>query len=94
MIDELVEKQLTGKQHLIDTLIEKGYTVSAKEGNFIFIKPKKVDASEIVERMKEEKKILIKVYKDVPDLGDCLRVSIGESEVMDIFIEALEDIDQ
>ena len=94
MIDELVEKQLTGKQHLIDTLIEKGYTVSAKEGNFIFIKPKKVDASEIVERMKEEKKILIKVYKDVPNLGDCLRVSIGESEVMDIFIEALEDIDQ
>lgn len=94
MIDELVEKQLNGKQHLIDRLIENGYTVSAKEGNFIFIKPKKVDASEIVRRMKEEKKILIKVYKDVPDLGDCLRVSIGESEVMDKFIEALKDIDQ
>ena len=94
MIDELVEKQLNGKQHLIDRLIENGYTVSAKEGNFIFIKPKKVDASEIVRRMKEEKKILINVYKDVPDLGDCLRVSIGESEVMDKFIEALKDIDQ
>lgn len=94
MIDELVEKQLTGKQHLIDCLIEKGYSVSAKEGNFIFIKPKHIDASEIVKRMKEEKKILIKVYKDVPNLGDCLRVSIGESEVMDKFITALEDIDQ
>lgn len=94
MLDELVNKQLTGKQHLIDTLEEKGYLVSAKEGNFIFIKPKNRDATEIVERMKAEKKILIKVYKDVPDLGDCLRVSIGESEVMDIFIEALEDIDQ
>jgi histidinol-phosphate aminotransferase len=44
--------------------------------------------------MKEEKKILIKVYKNVQDLGDCLRVSIGESEVMDIFIKALEEIDQ
>lgn len=94
MIDELVEKQLKGKQHLIDCLIEKGYTVSAKEGNFIFIKPKHIEASEIVKRMKEEKKILIKVYKDVPNLGDCLRVSIGESEVMDKFIIALEDIDQ
>lgn len=94
MIDELVEKQLTGKQHLIDCLIERGYEVSAKEGNFIFIKPKNIDATEIVKRMKEEKKILIKVYKDVPDLGDCLRVSIGESEVMDKFISALEDIDQ
>ena len=79
---------------LIDTLEEKGYVVSAKEGNFIFIKPKHRDASDIVLKMKEEKKILIKVYKDVPDLGDCLRVSIGEKEVMDVFIKALEDIDQ
>ena len=94
MLDELVKKQLDGKKHLIDTLQDKGYTVSAKEGNFIFIKPKVVPAEEIVKRMKEEKKILIKVYRDVPNLGDCLRVSIGESEVMDIFIEALEDIDQ
>ncbi len=94
MLDELVEKQLNGKQHLIDTLQEKGYQVSAKEGNFIFIKPKHVGAEEIVKIMKDEKKILIKVYKDVPNLGDCLRVSIGESEVMDTFINALEDIDQ
>ena len=94
MLDELVEKQLNGKQHLIDTLQEKGYQVSAKEGNFIFIKPKHVDAGTIVKRMKDEKKILIKVYNDVPNLGDCLRVSIGESEVMDTFIKALEDIDK
>ena len=94
MLDELVEKQLNGKEYLINKLIEKGYEVSAKEGNFIFIKPKCLDASEIVKRMKEEKKILIKVYKNVPDLGDCLRVSIGESEVIDIFIKALEEIDQ
>ena len=90
----LFAQSIIEKEGMIDELVEKGYTVSAKEGNFIFIKPKKVDASEIVRRMKEEKKILIKVYKDVPDLGDCLRVSIGESEVMDKFIEALKDIDQ
>ena len=94
MIDELVEKQLSGKRHLIDTLEENGYTVSAQEGNFIFIKPKHLDASVIVQKMKDEKKILIKVYRDVSNLGDCLRVSIGESEVMDIFIDALLEIDQ
>lgn len=94
MLDELVEKQLQGKQYLIDTLQEKGYLVSAKEGNFIFIKPKHLDSETIVKRMKEEKKILIKVYKNVPNLGDCLRVSTGERDVMDTFIKALEDIDQ
>lgn len=94
MLEELVEKQVMGKQHLIDTLEDKGYIVNAKEGNFIFIKPKNRDASEIVDLMKKEKKILIKVYKDIPDLGDCLRVSTGEIEVMDKFIEALEDLDR
>ena len=94
MLDELVKKQLDGKQHLIDALEDKGYTVNAKEGNFIFIKPKNRDASEIVDLMKKDKKILIKVYKDIPEMGDCLRVSIGEIEVMDIFIEALEDLDR
>lgn len=93
MLEELVNKQLEGKQYLIDTLIEKGYLVNAKEGNFIFIKPKHLPASEIVKKMKIEKKILIKVYKNVPGLGDCLRGSTGEKEIMDIFIDALEDID-
>ena len=50
MLDQLVENQLNGKQHLIDKLIEKGYTISAKEGNFIFIKPKHVAAEEIVKK--------------------------------------------
>ncbi|MBE6499009.1 MAG: histidinol-phosphate aminotransferase family protein [Methanobrevibacter thaueri] len=94
MIDKLVEKQLNGKQYLINTLTEKGYSINAKEGNFIFIKPKNMDASQIVNKMKEEKKILIKVYKDVPGLGDCLRVSTGEKEIMSKFIEALEDLDR
>ena len=94
MLEELVEKQLDGKQYLIDTLKEKGYLIYAKEGSFIFIKPKHCDPASIVRRMKEEKKILIKVYENIPDLGDCLRVSIGEREVMDTFIKALEDIDQ
>ncbi|WP_296884124.1 histidinol-phosphate transaminase [uncultured Methanobrevibacter sp.] len=93
MLDQLVEKQLNGKKYLIDNLREKGYTVSAKEGNFVFIKPKHLDATCIVKKMKEDKKILIKVYKNVPNLGDCLRVSTGEIEMMDKFIDALEDID-
>lgn len=93
MIDELVAKQLEGKQYLVDTLREKGYIVNAKEGNFVFIKPN-TDAQTLVKRMKEEKKILIKSYKNIGCEGDFLRVSTGEKELMQVFIDALVEIDK
>lgn len=92
MIDSLVAKQLEGKKYLVDTLRDYGYTVNANEGNFIFVKAK-TDAETVVKRMKEEKKILIKVYKGIGD-GDFLRISTGEKEVAQRFIDALLDIDR
>ena len=44
--------------------------------------------------MKEEKKILIKVYPNVGEFGDCLRVSIGEKEYMKLFMDALLELDR
>ena len=93
MIDELVAKQLEGKKYLVDELRARGYKVNAKEGNFIFIEPK-TDAAEVVRRMKEEKKFLIKKYSGIGELKDCLRVSTGEKEVMEKFVEALTDVDR
>lgn len=92
-IDHLVAKQIEGKEYLVNTLREKGYTVNAKEGNFVFIKPN-TDAEKVVQRMKEEKKILIKSYKGIGNMNDCLRVSTGEKAVMDKFIDALIDVDR
>lgn len=92
-IDELVAKQIEGKEYLVKTLREKGYTVNAKEGNFVFIKPH-LPADEVVRRMKEEKRFLIKSYKGIGNLDDCLRVSTGEKAIMEKFIEALVDVDK
>lgn len=94
MLEDLIEKQLTGKQYIIDCLIEHGFTVNAKEGNFIFVKPRKVDADEIVECMKNDKKILIKSYTGIGSLGKCLRVTTGEKQYMEEFLNALLEIDQ
>ena len=93
MIDALVARQQEGKKYLVDTLVDAGYKVNAKEGNFVFIMPKH-DASEIVKRMRAEKNILIKVYKGIGDMNDCLRVTTGEKEIMKVFVDALLDIDQ
>lgn len=92
MLDELVASQKEGKQYLIDALKKKGYEVNAKEGNFIFIQPK-TDAEILVSRMKEEKNILIKTYAGIGKLGKCLRVTTGEKQYMERFIEALVELD-
>jgi histidinol-phosphate aminotransferase len=93
MVDSLIAKFNEGRTYLINTLDEMGYRHKGEAGNFLFIQPK-TDAQTVVDRMKQEKKILIKAYADVGELGDCLRVSIGEKQYMQTFIEALVDLDR
>lgn len=93
MVDSLIAKFNEGRTYLINTLDEMGYRHKGEAGNFLFIQPK-TDAQTVVDRMKQEKKILIKAYADVGELGDCLRVSIGEKQYMQKFIEALVDLDR
>lgn len=92
-IEKLVADFQDGRQYFIYKLDELGYRHFGEAGNFIFIKPH-VDAVTIVQRMKEEKHILIKNYQNVGELGDCLRVSIGERKYMERFINALVELDQ
>lgn len=93
MLDSMISKQLEGKRYLVDTLRDKGYKVNAKEGNFVFITPK-TNASEIVKRMKSEKLILIKEYQGIGDMKNCLRVTTGEKEIMEVFVKALLELDK
>lgn len=93
MVDSLIEKFNEGRRYLIETLDRHGYRHKGEAGNFLFIETR-TDARSIVERMKTEKKILIKSYPDVGEFGTCLRVSIGEKNYMQKFAEALFEIDQ
>jgi histidinol-phosphate aminotransferase len=92
MLESLIDKYNEGRAFLIRKLDENGYSHKGEAGNFIFIKPK-TDAKTIVERMKNEKKILIKTYLNVGSLGDCLRVTIGEKKYMEELFNALLEID-
>lgn len=93
MIETLVERFTEGRTYLLRWLDEHGYPHKGEAGNFLFIKPK-TDAQAIVDRMKAEKKILIKSYSNVGSFGTCLRVSIGEKRLMERFTQALEEIDR
>ena len=93
ILDSLIEKFNEGRRYLIKELDKNMYRHKGEAGNFIFIEPK-TDAQTIVDRMKEEKNILIKRYPNVGEFGDCLRVSIGEKQYMEIFMNTLLEIDQ
>ena len=93
MLDSLIGKFEDGRKYLVDSLDKNEYRHKGEAGNFIFIEPK-TDAQAIVDRMKAEKKILIKAYPNVGEFGNCLRVSIGEERYMKKFIDALLEIDQ
>ena len=92
ILKELIDGFVEGRQFLTDWLDEHGYQHKGEAGNFIFIKPR-TDAQAVVDRMKMEKRILIKSYSGVGEFGDCLRVSIGEKKYMEKFVEALSEID-
>lgn len=93
VLENLIDKFNEGRSYLIDSLDKNGYRHKGEAGNFIFIESKS-DAGTIVHRMKEEKKILIKVYPNVGEFGDCLRVSIGEKKYMKLFMDALLELDR
>jgi histidinol-phosphate aminotransferase len=93
MLDSLITNFTAGRKYLTDWLDQNGYPHKGEAGNFIFIKPK-TDAQKIVERMKAEKKILIKTYPNVGEFGNCLRVSIGEKKYMEQFTSALKELDK
>ncbi len=93
VLDGLINTFNEGRSYLINELDKLGYPHKGEAGNFLFIKPK-TDAQRIVERMKQEKKILIKTYPNVGEFGDCLRVTIGEKRFMEKFISALVELDK
>ena len=93
MLDQLITNFMEGRRFLIEWLDRHGYPHKGEAGNFIFVKPK-TNAQVIVDRMKSERRILIKTYPNVGKFGDCLRVSIGERKIMEQFVEALTEIDQ
>lgn len=93
IINLLISNFQDGRQYLINWLEKNQYDHKGEAGNFIFIKPK-TNAQTIVDRMKLEKRILIKAYPNVGKFGNCLRVSIGERKYMEQFVEALLELDK
>lgn len=93
MLENMIAKQREGKMFVISELEKRGYATIHGEGNFIFVKPK-TDAAEVMRKLKEEQKILVKTYSGIAELGTCLRVSTGTLPAMERFLKGLEEVDK
>ena len=83
------------KEKQITVLIDEAYHYFYPKTFIQYaLNERKTKAQTIVERMKNEKKILIKAYENVGEFGDCLRVSIGEKKYMQQFMVALLELDK
>ena len=73
-------------------LEKEDYECRDCRGNFIFVKPKH-SAREVANRLETEKKVLVHPYGNEL-LKDCLRVSVGSKEAMELFLEAFLEVDR
>ena len=93
LIESLINKHKEGRTYLEENLRKHGYEYQGNTGNFIFIK-QKTDANKLVKRLKGEKGILIKSYSGIGKFGNCLRVTTGEKKYMQLFLDALFELDK
>lgn len=90
LIKELTEKFNEGKEWFLSALKESGYDIIPSEGCFICISPKHKNTEYIYKKLKE-KGILILLGKGA--LQGFLRVTIWDKKYMQVFMDALHEID-
>lgn len=92
IIKKLIEEESAGKAYAVEALEKAGYECKPCQGNFMFVKTNR-SAKIVAEELKRKKKVLVHPYgNDL--LKDYIRVSVGSREAMQIFTDALLEIDK
>ncbi len=86
-----VEKIKATRGRLTAALQGMGFACWPSQSNFVFARvPRGQEAERIFQRL-FERKILVR-YFNMPRLDDCLRISVGTDEEIDVLVAALEEI--
>jgi histidinol-phosphate aminotransferase len=82
---EVIRKVVATRERVSASLVTLGYEVIPSEANFIFIRSKSLSGADFFATLRE-KGILVRHFNK-PRIADFLRVSIGNDEDMDAFLE-------
>jgi len=90
-LKQSVRKIKATRERLRIGLSEMGFACWPSQANFVFARvPQGQDAGRMFEAL-FGRKILVR-YFDAPRLDDCLRISVGTDEQMDVLLDAIADI--
>lgn len=78
----------TDRAWLAEELKDRGFTIPASEGNFLFAR--RAGAAKLYQALKE-RKILVR-YFDLPGLNDGLRITVGTREQLEKLLAALDEL--
>lgn len=92
VIKEHAKKIVATRERTKKSLKEMGFTMTDSYSNFIFIHHDDFDAEYIFKELR--KKHIIVRYFNAPRINQYLRVTIGNDEEMDAFLDAVKEIIQ
>ena len=92
VIKEHAKKIIATRERTKKALNEMGFTMTDSYSNFIFIHHDDYDAEHIFKELR--KKHIIVRYFNAPRINQYLRVTIGNDEEMDAFLDAVKEIIQ
>lgn len=88
--EDTVNRIIETRENTKKELSRLGFEFTDTKSNFIFAKHKTMKASEIFEKLKENK-IFVR-YWNKPRISDYLRITVGTPQEMECFVQALEKI--
>ncbi|MEJ7620896.1 MAG: histidinol-phosphate transaminase [Aquificaceae bacterium] len=90
IIEEAIQRVVSERQRVYEEMLKlEGIRVYPSEANFIFFKSLYFSGDELYRRLLQ-KGVLVRNFSYM--VADCLRVSIGEREENDAFLQALHEV--
>lgn len=87
---ETCGKIITTRENAKKELSKRGFTFPDSMSNFIFVKPPRLPAKTVFEKLKE-RRIFVRFWNK-PIIGDYLRITVGTDDEMNALYKALDEI--
>ncbi len=92
-MEKNVRLLLKKRKRVEEACMGLGCTVYPSDANFFLMRlPEKISSNDMYERLRNEKKIIVRNFGSKPQLENCLRISTGTQKENDLLIASLSSL--